>query len=99
MHTDSTQMIGTELKFYGYIVGLQLQPCNLPESPDVAGRMFATFEYGATTTVWEIPDHKLFRELSRHLSDNAQMRDEHEDYGYSKLYIEKKDGEWEVDLP
>lgn len=99
MHTDSIQMIGAERDFYGYIVGLQLERGDLPESPDIPARMFARFEYGARTTVWEIPDHKLFRALSKHLCDNAQMRDEHEDYGYSKLYIEKKDGEWEVDLP
>jgi hypothetical protein len=27
------------------------------------------------------------------------MRHEHEDYGYSKLWIGKKDGRWDVFLP
>ena len=96
---DHIPMIGTGEAFYGYIVGLQLERGDLPDSPDVPSRMFARFEYSGSTTVWEVPDHHLFRELAKHLCDNAQMRDEHEDWGYSKLVIEKKEGEWIVDLP
>ena len=91
-------IIGHEAKFYGYIVGLHLEP-----NPDVLGdpprRLFATFEYGGSQTTWEVPDHKLFRALAQYLSDDAQVRNEHGEYGYAKLWIEWKEGQWDVDLP
>lgn len=61
--------------------------------------MFARFEYSGTTTVWQVPDSDLFSLLAKHMVDNAVMRDVHEDWGYSKLWIEKKGTEWHVDLP
>jgi len=99
IHIDNMGVIGPEAKFYGYIVGLQIERGDLPDSPEVPARMFARFENSGTTSVWEVPDHKLFRTLASHMADNAQMRDEHDDWGYSKLWIEKKKGEWVVDLP
>ena len=94
---STAQIIGSEAKFYGYIVGLFLEPN--PDSGNDRLRLFATFEYSGNQTTWEVPDHELFRILSGHLSDNAQMRNEHGEYGYSKLWIEKKAEGWDVDLP
>ena len=91
-------MIGTGEAFYGYIVGLQLERGDLPDSPDVPSRMFARFEHGGSTKVWEVPDHHLFGELAKHLCDNAQMRYEHGEWGYAKLVIEFTDRGWLVDL-
>jgi hypothetical protein len=99
LHLEPIGMIGPASKFYGYIVGLQLERGDLPGAPDIPTRMFARFEYSGTTTVWEVPDHELFRILSCHLSDNAQTRDEHGEWCYAKLRIELAAGEWLVDLP
>ena len=91
--------IGHEAKFYGYIVGLEIERGDLPDSPEVPKRMFARFEYGAKSTVWEVPDSDLFALLANHMVGNATMRNVHDDYGYSKLWIERKEGQWIVDLP
>lgn len=93
------QVIGKEAKFYGYIVGLHLEPGNDPLEEQTPTRMYATFEYGSGQTIWEVPDFELFRLLSEHLNNNAHMRSEHGDYGYSKLWIEFKADGWDVDLP
>ena len=92
-------MIGPEEKFYGYIVGLSLERGDLPDSPDVPARMFARFEYSDWTSVAEVPDFELFRLLAGHLKANAEMRAEFGDWGYSKVWISKKNGKWSVELP
>ncbi len=89
-------VIGREAKFYGYIVGLEMER---GDSPGIRRRMFARFEYGPLSSVWEVPDSDLFGLLAHHMVGNATMRHEHADYGYSKLWIEKKDGRWIADLP
>lgn len=91
--------IKNEAHFYGYIVGLHLEPSADKLDSETPTKMFATFEYGGTQTIWEVPDFGLFTELSHHLMSNAEMRYEHQDYGYAKLWIEKKANGWEVDLP
>ncbi|PTX99278.1 hypothetical protein DB345_02560 [Spartobacteria bacterium LR76] len=91
--------IGEKSKFYGYIVGLSIERGDLPDSPEVPDKMFARFEYGGKTTVYRVPDWELFSILAKHLCDNARMRNEHGDYGYAKLYIEKSSEGWLVDLP
>ena len=92
-------VIGRTAKFYGYIVGLEIERGDLPDSPEVPKRMFARFEYGGRSSVWEVPDSALFGLLAKHLGDNATMRDIHDNWGYSKLWVEWKNGEWDVDLP
>jgi hypothetical protein len=60
--------------------------------------MFARFEYASTTEVYEVPDHELFRILSVFLSDEAQIRNVAESW-LNKLWIQKVNGIWEVELP
>lgn len=92
-------IIGAESKFYGYITGIGIEHCPDPCVQPIPATLYATFEYGGETTVWVVPDHELFGILARHLADMAVMRHEHGDYGYAKLWIGKKDGRWDVDLP
>jgi len=54
------QVIGHEAKFYGYIVGLHLEPNSDRIGTETPTKMFATFEYGSGQTVWEVPDFDLF---------------------------------------
>lgn len=93
------ETIGTEEHFYGYITGIGVERCTDPGGNQIPTRLYATFEYNGETTVWCVPDHELFSILARHLVDMATMRTEHGDYGYSKLWISKKNGAWDVDLP
>lgn len=97
--TTTVEKIGPERKFYGYIIGVSLERAGDSPAADVPGRMFARFEYGGSTTVYEVPDFALFSNLAQRMLDNAQMRIEHEDYGYQKLWIEKTAEGWEVDVP
>lgn len=91
--------IGEEAHFYGYITGVGVERCPEPCNDPVPKRLYATFEYNGKTAVWVIPDHELFQQLTMHLVSTAAMRNEHGDYGYAKLWIAKKNGTWEVDLP
>lgn len=93
------QVIGHEAKFYGYIVGLHLEPSSDHSTAEIPTKMFATFEYSSGQTVWEVPNFDLFCNLSMHLQNNARMRYEHGDYGYAKLWIEKMGEEWHVNVP
>lgn len=91
--------IGEEAKFYGYIIGVSLERSGDELSGETPTKMFAMFEYNGEKSVYEVPDIELFRQLAGHLLSNAEMRAEHGEYGYAKLWIEKKDGKWDVDLP
>src|SRR6185369_13349451 len=53
--------IGEEEKFYGYVIGLQVE--RHPEPKPVGTRLYATFEYNGEVSVWEVPDPKLFEIL------------------------------------
>lgn len=88
--------IGEKEKFYGYIIGLQVERC-----PDdrINRKLYATFEYNGEVEVWKVPDSELFKILSSHLVSMANIRSGEDEYGYSKLWIEKKKGKWVVDLP
>ena len=90
--------IGPEERFYGYIVGLSLERGDLPGSPDVPTRMFARFEYSGETLEAEVPDAELFHLLAGHLKVCAHMRAEEGDWGYSKIWICKKNGKWYANL-
>jgi len=96
--TRELPVIGDEPHFYGYITGVGVERCS-DARDDVPRHLYATFEYNGETSVWLVPDHELFTELAGHLVDTAVMRDEHGDYGYAKLWISRKDGRWDVDLP
>jgi hypothetical protein len=99
MQTQPLPVIGTEPHFYGYITGLGIESCpNLSDAP-VPSTLYATFEYGSETTVWVVPDHKLFAMLAEHLKSMAFERDTSDAYGISKLWISRRDGRWIVDLP
>ena len=91
--------IGSEEKFYGYITGIGVERCADPICDQIPSRLYASFEYNGETTVWCVPDHELFGILASHLTDMALTRTEHGEYGYSKLWIGKKNGAWKVDLP
>lgn len=97
--TTSVEKIGPKRKFYGYIIGVSLERSSDDLTADLPKRMFARFEYGQSTTVYEVPDVDLFAELTHRMLRNAQMRAEHGDYGYEKLWIEKTPDGWSVDLP
>jgi hypothetical protein len=96
---ETISVIEEAEKFYGYIVGLTLEPCPNPGNDPVPSKLYATFEYNGEQTRWIVPDVALFRSLAAHLIDMAVMRSELGDHGYSKLWISKKDGQWLVDLP
>ncbi len=91
--------IGTAEKFYGYITGTGIESCANPSGDEIPSRLYASFEYNGKTTVWCVPDHELFGILAHYLTDMALMRSKYGDYGYSKLWISKKNGAWCVELP
>lgn len=90
------ETIGPAERFYGYIIGLQIE-----RSPDdaIGRRLYATFEYNGEVTVWRVPDPDLFQILSRHLCSMAESRTSGDDYGYDKLWIKHDAGKWDVSLP
>ena len=98
MATPEFETISTKPKFYGYIVGLHLQP-NEDADVSTAPQMFATFEYSSGPKTYIVPDPDLFRMLAYHLCDNGQMRYEHGQFGYAKLWIEMTSEGWSVTLP
>jgi len=99
METITLPTIGEEPHFYGYITGIGVENSTADFRDEVPTRLYATFEYGHGTTVWCVPDHELFALLAVHLIDMAAMRSAHGEYGYSKLWIRRAHGRWEVDLP
>lgn len=85
--------------FYGYIIGLQIERCPEPGPESTVGsKLFAIFEYGADSSVWEVPDLNLFLMLSHHLYRMAKSRHTTDDYGYEKLRIKKEQGTWSVSI-
>ena len=98
IESQSVPVIGEEADFYGYIVGLSVglgDPC-----PGYLDRhLYVMFEYNGKRKVWIVPDEELFKILSGYLCETAWLRKNSDDYGYNKLWIEKKDGKWIVDLP
>jgi hypothetical protein len=88
--------ISEQEKFYGYIIGLQVERC---PTDRVGDKLYATFEYNGQATVWRVPDPALFKILSSYLCSMAEFRVAGEDYGYSKLWIKKDKGKWDVRLP
>lgn len=87
-------------QFYGYLVGLKVEQ-NAEADLDgyFSPRLYAAFEYGSESSVWEVPELELFKILSMHLCSMAWARRENAEYGYEKLYIKKENGRWHVDLP
>ena len=86
--------------FYGYIVGLQVDQNAGYTSRGYAGlKLYATFEYQKTISIWEVPDLALFKILAEHLCKMAWSRFEIGEYGYEKLWIKKVNGKWHVSLP
>ena len=90
--------IGPEERFYGYITGLGVEDGGTRPDGTAPDRLYATFEYNGETTVWIVPDHRLFAILARHLCATAAAR--HSGCpGLSKLWIARRGGRWLVDLP
>lgn len=94
---SSKTVIGPAEKFYGYIVGLSIEPMN--KTGDWGHRMYATFQYGEKPCVYEVPDSELFKILAGHLVDMTSTRDVSDDFGYEKLWIRKEEGGWHVCIP
>lgn len=88
--------IGEDEHFYGYITAIGVERS---DADQIGRRLFATFEYNDVTTVYQVPDEKLFEILAMYLCQMAWHRKNTDDYGYEKLWIEKKDSKWIVDLP
>ena len=87
-------------QFYGYLVGLKVEQNAEPDRDGYfSPKLYAGFEYGSESSIWEVPDLELFKILSEHLCRMAWARRENAEYGYEKLYIKKQDGRWHVDLP
>lgn len=99
--TDSNRpsypIIGPEEHFYGYVIGLSIEPWT--DEGEVPERLLVTFEYGERQQVWEVPDLELWTILWEHLHGNGWHRKNTDDYGYGKVWIEKKEGAWVVDVP
>lgn len=89
--------IGDASRFYGYIVGLGVT-LELDDDLNPNPSMYALFEYNGEMTAWIVRDLELFSILNKHLSDMAWHANEGK-FGYSKLWIEKKNGKWVVELP
>ena len=86
--------------FYGYIIGLQVERYpNAGPTTQVGTKLYATFEYQKTISIWEVPDLALFKILAEHLCKMAWSRFEIGEYGYEKLWIKKVNGKWHVSLP
>jgi hypothetical protein len=88
-------IIGESEKFYGYIIGLQVERC---PTDQVSQKLLAIFEYNDQQTLWIVPDIELFRILSGHLCSMAEWRSKG-DFGYSKLWIKKQDDKWSANVP
>lgn len=89
--------IAEKESFYGYIIGLWVEPEYDPDRR-APSKLYARFEYSGSSRVWLIPDYDLFKVLTSHLADMARMRS-CDGYGMEKLWIGKKDGKWVADLP
>ena len=92
---NTAPLITKESKFYGYLTGIHLGSF---DSPETTNTIFAPFEYNGLTT-WQVPDFELFKILTDYLCDGVQERYESDGFGRIKLWIEKKDGKWIVELP
>lgn len=92
-------VISEEPKFYGYLIALGVQ-CGDPGDGPLT-YFYAMFEYGSSSQVFIVPDAKLFKYLSKHLVSMAETRElsDGTDYGYDKLWIEKKNRRWLVYTP
>jgi hypothetical protein len=98
MDTQKIPVIGPEEKFYGYIIGLGIGISD-PLHDFQDRNLYALFEYNGVRSPWIVPDDKLFHMLSEYLSEDAWTMKNTDDHGYSKLWIEQKEGNWIVDLP
>jgi hypothetical protein len=90
--------IGEEAKFYGYIVGLSVGLCDAG-TEQLDRHPYVMFEYNDQRNVWIVPDDNLFGILSRYLVKTAWERKNIDGCGHNKVWIEKRNGRWEVSLP
>jgi hypothetical protein len=89
--------IQDEEKFYGYIIGLGIEPDRNDDAP--LDKMYASFEYNGEIQIWMVPDPDLFQILAEHLCSIDIVISISDSYVNQKLYIEKKNGKWIVDVP
>ena len=92
------QTISESPRFYGYLVALGTGTDGLESDANLKSH-YAMFEYNGEKSVWTVPDWELFEILASHLVSMVRSRCESDSYGYEKLWIEKNDGKWIVDLP
>jgi hypothetical protein len=89
----SAPLIQEEERRYGYIKGIYIND----EIDIIQNRgLYVVFE---NNNVWKVPDLELFKLLSQKLIEDAWIIENTDDHGYNKLYISKKNGKWEVELP
>ena len=89
--------IHEEENFYGYIIGLAIEPNGDYDIPP--HKMYASFDNKGVIEIWMVPDIQLFQMLAERLCIMAFERDVSDTCGSQKLYIEKKNGQWNVDVP
>jgi len=102
MSTTGIREIGEGSQFYGYIIGLQVDrvsDMDMFSTGEMPCGVYVTFEYSGKVTVWKVPDLELYRLLSAHLESMVFERLEVGGYGMEKLWIEKVEGRWRVELP
>ena len=90
-------IIQDEEKFYGYIIGLAIEPNGDHDIPP--HKMYASFDNKGVVQIWMIPDIQLFQMLAERLCIMAFERNISDTFGSQKLYIEKKNDQWIVDVP
>lgn len=91
------RVISKRARFYGYIIGLQIERC--PKDGILGRKVCAMFEWSGRISLWAVPEIELFYALAHRLALMAKCRLNTDDYGYEKLWIEKKNGLWIVTTP
>jgi hypothetical protein len=91
--------IGKEARFYGYIVSLGVATNDDVPLEELNRHLYVMFEYNGERTIWLVPDSRLFALLAKHLCGMAWERANEDGYGYEKLWIEYKNGKWDIQTP
>jgi hypothetical protein len=86
----------SEDHFYGYIKGLRIDIVNKDYSKPL---MIATFHYNYEEEDYLVEDFELFAELLDSFKSMGYCAIENNEWGYEKLWIQYKKGEWRVLQP
>lgn len=91
----SIPIIQEQERRYGYIKGIYIND-EIDDNIIQNRGLYVIFE---DNNVWKVPDLELFKLLSEKLLEDAWFVENTDGHGYNKLYISKKNGKWEVELP